>query len=49
MVLKFKNNVSVFNGVEIHDDVFIGPSVVFTNIKTPRSFINQKEEFVPKQ
>ena len=40
--VKIQNNVSVYKGVEIKDDVFVGPSVVFTNVKKPRSFKNQK-------
>jgi UDP-2-acetamido-3-amino-2,3-dideoxy-glucuronate N-acetyltransferase len=40
--VKLQNNISVYEGVKIEDDVFCGPSVVFTNIKNPRSFINQK-------
>lgn len=43
--VKIQNNVSVYEGVTIEDDVFVGPSVVFTNIKNPRSFINRKTEF----
>jgi UDP-2-acetamido-3-amino-2,3-dideoxy-glucuronate N-acetyltransferase len=43
--VKIQNNVSVYNGVIIEDDVFLGPSVVFTNVINPRSFINRKEEF----
>lgn len=43
--VKIQNNVSVFSGVTIQDDVFVGPSVVFTNVKRPRSFINQKKKF----
>ena len=43
---KIQNNVSIFDGVTIEDGVFIGPSATFTNVKTPRSFINQKEKFV---
>jgi len=42
---KIQNNVSVFEGVELEDDVFCGPSLVFTNIKYPRAFINRKSEF----
>jgi UDP-2-acetamido-3-amino-2,3-dideoxy-glucuronate N-acetyltransferase len=41
--VKIQNNVSVYSGVEIEDDVFLGPSMVFTNVNTPRSFIEQKE------
>lgn len=43
--VKIQNNVSVYNGVVIEDEVFIGPSVVFTNISNPRSFIERKQEF----
>ena len=45
--VKIQNNVSIFEGVTVEDDVFIGPSVVFTNVKTPRAQINRREEFVP--
>jgi len=40
-----QNNVSVYEGVEIEDDVFLGPSMVFTNVVNPRAFIQRKEEF----
>lgn len=43
--VKVQNNVSVYEGVECADDVFIGPSVVFTNVINPRSAINRKNEF----
>lgn len=43
--VKIQNNVSIYEGVTLEDDVFIGPSVVFTNIKNPRSFINRKMAF----
>ncbi|MEP6711609.1 MAG: acyltransferase [Ferruginibacter sp.] len=43
--VKIQNNVSVYNGVVFEDDVFIGPSVVFTNVINPRSFIERKNEF----
>ena len=43
--VKIQNNVSIFTGVRIESDVFIGPSVVFTNVLIPRSFINQKKNF----
>lgn len=43
--VKIQNNVSVYSGVEIEDDVFIGPSVVFTNVIKPRSFINKKKKY----
>ncbi|HIY43485.1 acyltransferase [uncultured Helicobacter sp.] len=45
--VKIQNNVSVYEGVECQDDVFIGPSVVFTNVLNPRSFIPRKDEFKP--
>jgi len=43
---KIQNNVSLYEGLTIEDDVFIGPSVVFTNIKNPRAFINRKGEYM---
>ena len=43
--VKIQNNVSIYNKVTIEDDVFIGPSVVFTNVINPRSFIDRKHEF----
>lgn len=43
--VKIQNNVSVYTGVVCEDDVFIGPSAVFTNVLNPRSFIERKEEF----
>ncbi len=43
--VKIQNNVSIYSGVTVKDDVFIGPSVVFTNVKFPRSKINQKDNF----
>ena len=42
---KIQNNVSVYEGVELKDDVFCGPSCVFTNVVNPRSFINRKSEY----
>ena len=45
--VKIQNNVSVYEGLIIKDDVFIGPSAVFTNVINPRSFVNRKEEFKP--
>lgn len=42
---KIQNNVSIFDGVELADGVFIGPSAVFTNVLTPRAFIDRKAEF----
>ena len=43
--VKIQNNVSVYKGVVIEDDVFLGPSMVFTNVINPRSFIERKSEF----
>ena len=43
--VKVQNNVSVYEGVNCEDDVFIGPSVVFTNVINPRSAISRKQEF----
>lgn len=42
---KIQNNVSVYEGLIIEDDVFIGPSVVFTNVLNPRAFIIRKNEY----
>tara|TARA_Y100000991_G_scaffold171688_1_gene133458 strand:- start:969 stop:1610 length:642 start_codon:yes stop_codon:yes gene_type:complete len=44
--VKVQNNVSIYSGVSCEDDVFIGPSVVFTNIINPRSAINRQNEYV---
>lgn len=44
---KIQNNVSIYEGITIKDDVFIGPSTVFTNVKNPRAFINRKNKFRP--
>ena len=43
--VKIQNNVSVYTGVIIEDDVFLGPSCVFTNVINPRSFISRKNEY----
>jgi UDP-2-acetamido-3-amino-2,3-dideoxy-glucuronate N-acetyltransferase len=43
--VKIQNNVSVYTGVELEDDVFCGPSMVFTNVINPRSHINRKHEY----
>lgn len=43
--VKIQNNVSVYEGVHIEDDVFLGPSMVFTNVINPRSAVNRKSEF----
>ena len=43
--VKVQNNVSIYTGVELEDDVFCGPSMVFTNVNTPRSHINRRNEY----
>ncbi len=43
--VKIQNNVSIYTGVEIEDDCFLGPSMVFTNVVNPRSFIERKDEY----
>lgn len=43
--VKIQNNVSLYTGVRIEDDVFCGPSCVFTNVVNPRSQINRKSEY----
>lgn len=45
--VKIENNVSVFEGVILEDNVFCGPSCVFTNVVNPRSHISRKREFKP--
>jgi UDP-2-acetamido-3-amino-2,3-dideoxy-glucuronate N-acetyltransferase len=42
---KIQNNVSIYKGVTLEDDVFVGPSAVFTNVMNPRAFIERKDEF----
>lgn len=42
---KIQNNVSVYEGVKLEDEVFCGPSCVFTNVYNPRAFIERKHEF----
>ncbi len=42
---KIQNNVSIYKGVELEDYVFCGPSCVFTNVLTPRAFVERKHEF----
>lgn len=44
--VKVQNNVSIFTGVICEDDVFLGPSMVFTNILNPRSAIVRRDEYV---
>lgn len=43
--VKIQNNVSIYTGVELEDDVFCGPSMVFTNVVNPRSHIVRKNEY----
>lgn len=43
--VKIQNNVSVYTGVVCEDDVFLGPSCVFTNVINPRSHVSRKEEY----
>lgn len=43
--VKIQNNVSVYHGVTIADDVFLGPSCVFTNVKYPRAHVPRRDEF----
>lgn len=44
--VKVQNNVSLYSGVTCEDDVFIGPSVVFTNILNPRSHVIRKDQYL---
>ena len=43
--VKVQNNVSLYTGVVCEDDVFLGPSMVFTNVTNPRSAVNRKNEY----
>ena len=45
--VKVQNNVSIYDGVVLEDDVFVGPSAVFTNVINPRSFVVRKSEYRP--
>jgi UDP-2-acetamido-3-amino-2,3-dideoxy-glucuronate N-acetyltransferase len=45
--VKIQNNVSVYTGVTIEDDVFCGPSMVFTNVANPRSHVSRRHEYKP--
>ena len=45
--VKIQNNVSIYEGVTLEDDVFCGPSCVFTNVLTPRSHVSRKNEYAP--
>ena len=44
--VKVQNNVSIYTGVICQDDVFLGPSMVFTNIINPRSAVNRRKDFI---
>jgi UDP-2-acetamido-3-amino-2,3-dideoxy-glucuronate N-acetyltransferase len=44
--VKVQNNVSIYEGVSCGDDVFLGPSMVFTNVINPRSHVNRKNEYM---
>ncbi|MBU3011538.1 N-acetyltransferase [Polaribacter vadi] len=44
--VKVQNNVSIYSGVTCEDDVFLGPSMVFTNVINPRSAINRKNRYL---
>jgi len=44
--VKVQNNVSIYDGVKVEDDVFLGPSMVFTNVINPRSHVNRKQEYM---
>ncbi|HET6543773.1 MAG TPA: acyltransferase, partial [Chryseolinea sp.] len=43
--VKVQNNVSIYTGVTCQDDVFVGPSVVFTNVINPRSTVNRRDQY----
>src|SRR5918993_4324774 len=43
--VKIQNNVSLYTGVVVEDDVFLGPSMVFTNVVNPRSHVSRKSEY----
>lgn len=42
---RIQNNVSIYDGVVLSKDVFVGPSVVFTNVRTPRAHVSRKDEY----
>ena len=44
--VKIQNNVSIYTGVICEDDVFLGPSMVFTNVMNPRSAVNRRGEYL---
>jgi len=45
--VKVQNNVSLYEGVTVEDDVFLGPSCVFTNVRNPRSAVTRRGEYEP--
>jgi UDP-2-acetamido-3-amino-2,3-dideoxy-glucuronate N-acetyltransferase len=45
--VKIQNNVSVYTGVVLEDDVFCGPSMVFTNVINPRGHVSRRDEYQP--
>lgn len=45
--VKIQNNVSLYTGVTLEDDVFCGPSMVFTNVRNPRSHVPRRHEYRP--
>ncbi len=47
--VKVQNNVSIYTGVTCDDDVFLGPSMVFTNVINPRSAVNRREHYTKTQ
>jgi len=47
--VKVQNNVSIYEGVTCEDDVFLGPSMVFTNVINPRSAVSRKSAYLPTQ
>jgi UDP-2-acetamido-3-amino-2,3-dideoxy-glucuronate N-acetyltransferase len=44
--VKVQNNASIYTGVDCEDDVFLGPSMVFTNVINPRSAVNRRDEYM---
>lgn len=44
---RIQNNVSIYDGVTLEDDVFVGPSCVFTNVKHPRAHVQRKDAYAP--
>ena len=42
---RIQNNVSMYDGVELEEEVFVGPSAVFTNVRHPRAFVSRKNEY----